>query len=65
VYSKEMKTTTRRVEDTMKKDKEECMLVGADFNGRIGSRGARNWEGGRGDGNRKSKERWKMQRGRD
>jgi hypothetical protein len=28
VYSKEMRATTRRVENTMKRDREECMLVG-------------------------------------
>jgi hypothetical protein len=36
VYSKEMRKTTRRVENTMKMDREECMLLGGDFNGRIG-----------------------------
>jgi hypothetical protein len=45
IYSKEVKTTKRGVEDTMKENREEeCMLMGGDFNGRIGERGARNWE---------------------
>jgi hypothetical protein len=38
----------------LKKNREECMLMGGDFNGRIGERGARNWKEG-GDGKRKSK----------
>jgi hypothetical protein len=50
-----MRITTGRVETTMKKDREECMLVGGDFNGRIGGRGARNWEEEKGDGKRKTK----------
>jgi hypothetical protein len=57
VYSKEMRTTTRRVENTVKKDREECMLVGGDFNGRIGERGARNWEEEKGDGRIKTKDK--------
>jgi endonuclease/exonuclease/phosphatase family metal-dependent hydrolase len=57
VYSKEMRTTTRRVENTVKKDREECMLVGGDFNGRIGERGARNWEEEKGDGKIKTKDK--------
>jgi hypothetical protein len=36
IYSKEMKTTIRRVEDTMKDNREEFMLLGEDFNERIG-----------------------------
>jgi endonuclease/exonuclease/phosphatase (EEP) superfamily protein YafD len=44
VYSKEMKTTRRRVKDAMKENKEESILLGGDFNGRIGERRARNWE---------------------
>jgi hypothetical protein len=40
----------------MKKDREECMLVGGNFNGRIGERGARNWEE-KGDGKRKTKDK--------
>jgi hypothetical protein len=37
-----MRITRRRGENTMKKDREECLLAGCDFNGRIGERGARN-----------------------
>jgi hypothetical protein len=57
VYSKEMRKTTRRVENTMKMDREECMLLGGDFNGRIGEREARNWEEEKGDGKRKTKDK--------
>jgi hypothetical protein len=57
VYSKEMRTTTRRVENTIKKDREECMLVGGDFNGRIGERVARNREEEKGGGKRKAKDK--------
>jgi hypothetical protein len=42
IYSKKMKTTRRRVEDVMKENREEFMLMGGDFNGRIGEREARN-----------------------
>jgi hypothetical protein len=56
-YNKEMRITTGRVENTMKMDREECMLVGGDFNGRIGERGARNWEEEKGDGKRKTKDK--------
>jgi hypothetical protein len=52
-----MRKTTRRVENTMKMDREECMLLGGDFNGRIGERGARNWEEEKGDGKRKTKDK--------
>jgi hypothetical protein len=61
IYSKEMKTTRRRVEDVMKENREDCILLG----GRIGERGARNWEEERGDGKRKPKDKVEMQRGRD
>jgi hypothetical protein len=45
IYSKEMKTTRRRrVENAMKEKREDRILLGGDFNGRIGERGARNWE---------------------
>jgi hypothetical protein len=50
IYSKEMKTTIRGVEDKIKENRENCMLLGGDFNGRIGERGARNWEEEREDG---------------
>jgi hypothetical protein len=52
-----MRTTTRRVENTAKKDREECILVGGDFNGRIVERGARNWEEENGDGKRKTQDK--------
>jgi hypothetical protein len=58
IYSKEMKTTIIiGVEDAMKENREDCMLFGGDFNGRIGERGARNWEEVREDGKRKSKDK--------
>jgi hypothetical protein len=60
-----MKTTRRRVEDAMKENKEDRILLGGDFNGRIGERGARNWGKERGMGKENPKTRWKMQRGRD
>jgi hypothetical protein len=50
IYSKEMKTTGRRVEDVMKENREDCILLGGDSNGRIGERETRNWEEERGDG---------------
>jgi hypothetical protein len=52
-----MWTTTRRVENRMKKDRKECILVGGDFNGRIGKRGARNWEEEKGDDKRQTKDK--------
>jgi hypothetical protein len=62
IYSKEMKTTRRRVEDAMEENREECMLMGGgDFNGRIGERGA---EEGREDGKRKSKDKVKNAEGK-
>jgi hypothetical protein len=42
IYSKEVKRTRRRVEDAMKENREECMLMRGDFNRRIGERGAIN-----------------------
>jgi hypothetical protein len=39
--SKEMNTTRRRVKDAMKENREDRILLGGDFNGRIGERGAR------------------------
>jgi hypothetical protein len=41
IYSKEMKRTRRVVEDTIKENREECLLMGGDLNLRIGKRGAR------------------------
>jgi hypothetical protein len=55
--SKEMKTTRRRIEDAMKGNRKDCILLGGDFNGRIGERGARNWEEERGEGKRNSKDK--------
>jgi hypothetical protein len=55
IYSKEVKTTRRRVKDAMKENREECMLMGGDFNGRIRERGTGNWQEERGDGKRKFK----------
>jgi hypothetical protein len=55
IYSKEMKTTRRRVDDAMKENRENCILLEGNFNRRIRERGTRNWK----------EERWKMQRGRD
>ncbi|KAJ3629187.1 hypothetical protein MTP99_013596 [Tenebrio molitor] len=52
-----MKTTRRRVEDAMKENWEDRILLGGDFNGRTRERGARNWEPERGDGKRKSKDK--------
>jgi hypothetical protein len=40
IYSKDMKTTRRGVEDTRKENREECMLMGGDFSG-VGEREAR------------------------
>jgi hypothetical protein len=54
---KEMRTTRRPVEDAMKENREDLILLGGDFNGRIGERGTRNWEEETGDGERKSKDR--------
>jgi hypothetical protein len=42
IYSKEMKTTRRGVEDTIKENREDRMLMGRNFNGRIRERGVRN-----------------------
>jgi hypothetical protein len=39
-----VKTTSRRVEDAMKENREDHILLGREFNARIGERGARNWE---------------------
>jgi hypothetical protein len=59
-----MRITRRRGENTMKKDREECLLAGGDFNGRIGERGARNWEEEKGDGKRKTKNKVKNAEGK-
>jgi hypothetical protein len=59
-----MRTTTRRVENTMKKDREECMLVEGDVNERIEERGARNWEEEKGDGKIKTKDKMENEEGK-
>ncbi|KAJ3629184.1 hypothetical protein MTP99_013593 [Tenebrio molitor] len=56
-YGKEMKTTGRRVEDAMKENREDRILLGEDFIGRIGERGTRSLKEERGDGKRKSKDK--------
>jgi exonuclease III len=63
IYSKEMKTTRRRVEDAMKENREDRILLGGDFNWRIRERGAKNWEEERRDGKRKSKDEMKNAEG--
>jgi hypothetical protein len=55
IYIKEMKTTRRCVEDAMKENKDDRILLGGDFNGRIGERG----EKGEGMGKENPKTRWK------
>jgi hypothetical protein len=55
VYSKEVKTTRRRVQDAMKENRKECMFMEGDINGRIGKRGVRSWEEERRDGETKCK----------
>ncbi|KAJ3626140.1 hypothetical protein MTP99_016658 [Tenebrio molitor] len=52
-----MNTRRRRVEDAVKENREDRIFLGKDFNGRIGERGARNWEEEKGDGNKKSKDK--------
>jgi hypothetical protein len=47
----------QRDEDAMKENREDCILLGGNFNGRIGERGARNWEEEMGDGKRKSRDK--------
>jgi hypothetical protein len=46
----------------MKENKEDCILLGADFNGRIGEKGARNWE--QKGGKRKSKDKMENAEGK-
>jgi hypothetical protein len=52
-----MKTRRRRIEDAMKENSEDRILLGGDINGRIGERRARNRGEKRGDGKRKSKDK--------
>jgi hypothetical protein len=44
IYSKEMKTTRRRVEDAIKGNREDRILLGGDFKGRTGEKGALKWK---------------------
>jgi hypothetical protein len=46
IYSKEMKTTRRRVQDAMKENRADRIFLGGKFDERIGERGARKWEEG-------------------
>jgi hypothetical protein len=59
-----MKEIVRGVEDTIKENREDCMLLEGDFKGRIGERGVRDWEEEREDGEKNPNTR-KMQRGKD
>jgi hypothetical protein len=43
IYSKERKKTPRRVEDAMKENREDRILLRGNFNGGIGEKGTRNW----------------------
>jgi hypothetical protein len=56
IYSKEMKTARRRVQDTMKENRRDYLLLGGDFNGGIGEREARSLKEEREEGKRKSKD---------
>jgi hypothetical protein len=62
IYSKEMKTRMRGVEDTIKENRQEWMLLGGNFNGRIEERGPRNWEEEMTDGKENPRTRCKMQK---
>jgi hypothetical protein len=59
-----MKTTRRRVEDAIKGNRENRILLAGDFKGRIGERGVRNWEEERGNGKRKSKDKMENAEGK-
>jgi hypothetical protein len=41
----------------MKENREDCIRLGGDFNGRTGEREARNWEEEKWNGKRKSKDK--------
>jgi hypothetical protein len=45
IFSKEMKTIRRRVQDAMKENREDCILLRGYFNGRIREKGANNCTG--------------------
>jgi hypothetical protein len=47
------------------RNREDRILLGGDFNWRIGERGGRNWLKGRGDGKRKSKDKVENAEGKD
>jgi hypothetical protein len=51
IYSKEVKTIRTRVEDAMKENREECMLIGRENRRKRN----KNWGRGKRDGKRKSK----------
>jgi hypothetical protein len=42
IYSKEMKTIRRHVEDAMKDNRKDCILLGGNFKGKMGEREERN-----------------------
>jgi hypothetical protein len=60
IYSKEVKTTRRRVEDPMKENREDRILLGGDYNGRIGEKGQEIGKRREGMGNENPKTRWKL-----
>jgi hypothetical protein len=49
----------------MKENREDRILLGGEFNERIGERGARKWEEERGDGKRKVKDNVENAEGKD
>jgi hypothetical protein len=57
IYSEEMKTKIRGVENTIKENREDCMLLGRDFNRRAEEREGRNWEQERRDGKKIQRQR--------
>ncbi|KAJ3631672.1 hypothetical protein MTP99_012788 [Tenebrio molitor] len=59
-----MRTTRRPVEDAMKENREDLILLGGDLKSRIGERKTRNWEEETGDGKRKSKDKVKNAEGK-
>jgi hypothetical protein len=59
-----MKTIRRRVEDAIKENREDRILLWGDFNGRIRERGARNWEEEKSDEKRKSKDKVENAKGK-
>jgi hypothetical protein len=48
-----MKTTRRRVEDAMKENREDRILLGRDFSWRIGEKGAKKLERAEGEWEKK------------